>query len=426
MTLTTLSGWRDFANLPTADPATIPATNAKARVAYHSRFVIVRTPEIKDLITTGSNLIDENSCAIGSRRGLAVSGPPNVGKTTALPQFGGAFEVHNSKEDDPREIPVVYVSLGPRTSGKRLSIQLARFLGLPVKDRDSIDDVSHAVTTTMRNAGTALVLVDEAHHLEYGNKAAHEASDHLKHLADHSGATFVVAGINLENTKLFTGRRSNQTAFRYRVINLPVYANTTKAQRAAWRNIVGGLEKGLALHNHEAGTLVGLADYLHDRSGGYLGSLFTLVRTGAITAIKNGQELIDRNVLDGLIADLGAESQRPKRESNPPAKRPAEKAKAEERPTATTNPTRRPLDRHAIATRRHPSPRRTCSPSPSPHRQPARTAPAQALSGTRPPAGQPRRLAGRPTLLSQHRTPWPPVERALRRTREAHPRSGYE
>jgi hypothetical protein len=60
------------------------------------------------------------------------------------------------------------------------------------------------------------------------------------------------------------------------------------------------MESALRLHRHEPGTLPGLDRYLHQRTGGMIGSLSHLIRAGAIMAIMAGSEVITQELLDGI------------------------------------------------------------------------------------------------------------------------------
>jgi hypothetical protein len=70
-----------------------------------------------------------------------------------------------------------------------------------------------------------------------------------------------------------------------------------------WQALVATLEATLRLHRHQPATLVKLAKYLHQRTGGMIGSLSHLIRAVAITAILDGSEGITRTLLDAVPLD---------------------------------------------------------------------------------------------------------------------------
>ncbi len=77
------------------------------------------------------------------------------------------------------------------------------------------------------------------------------------------------------------------------------------------------LESMLRLDQHQQGTLVRLAEYLYQRTGGMIGSLSQLVRGAAILAIEDGTERITRDLLDCVPVDYAAARATPQR--RPPA-----------------------------------------------------------------------------------------------------------
>ena len=80
------------------------------------------------------------------------------------------------------------------------------------------------------------------------------------------------------------------------------------------------LESLLRLHHHRTGTLVKLAEYLHQRSTGMIGSLSQLIRGAAILAIEDGSEQITRQLLDVVPIDYAAERAATPRRARPAGK----------------------------------------------------------------------------------------------------------
>jgi hypothetical protein len=68
------------------------------------------------------------------------------------------------------------------------------------------------------------------------------------------------------------------------------------------------LEDALRLHEHPAGTLTGLDRYLHQRTGGMIGSLSHLIRGAAIEALFDGSEKITRMLLNAVDLDHAAQA----------------------------------------------------------------------------------------------------------------------
>ena len=135
------------------------------------------------------------------------------------------------------------------------------------------------------------------------DRRGEDLSDHLKYFAEHLPATFVYAGINVERSGLFTGVRGKQLAGRCTLIRTGAFPCHDE-----WHGLIATLEETLRLHRHIGGTLVKLARYLHQRTGGMIGSLSHLIRAAAISAILDGSEHITRALLDTVPLDYAAES----------------------------------------------------------------------------------------------------------------------
>ena len=89
--LTTLAGWRQFASEMPAAPQLLDgkvwqsldpdkrASYDDDRIAHHSRLLVVQTPAVRDVVTTGRRLAHLNRSAHYGRCGLIVSGPARTG-----------------------------------------------------------------------------------------------------------------------------------------------------------------------------------------------------------------------------------------------------------------------------------------------------------------------------------------------------------
>ncbi len=183
-------------------------------------------------------------------------------------------------------------------------MEFARFLGLPpIRRAWNATDISDAVCQVLIEARVDLVLVDEIHNLNLATSAGEDMSDHLKYFTEHLPATFVYAGIDVERSGLFTGVRGRQIAGRCVLINTRAFPFQSE-----WSSLIATLETSLRLHKHQPGTLAGLDRYLHQRTGGMIGSLSHLIRAAALTAVMDGSEAITRTLLDSIPLDHAAQS----------------------------------------------------------------------------------------------------------------------
>ena len=318
--LTTLEGWREFTTQDPVPPDLLPAPALADlspderldydddRLDYHTRLTVAATSTLRTVVHAGRRLTLLNRHAISARRGLILSGAAGTGKTTALTQFGKTVEVIDRRQHpgvDGR-IPVVYVTVPPAATSRMLAVEFARFLGLPVTNRANITDVIEAVCGVLIDARVSVVCVDELHNLSLATRNGAEVSDTLKYFSERIPATFVYAGVDLEANGLFNGTRGRQIAGRFAVIDTVPFPRT-----AEWTGLVSTFEDALRLHHHKPKTLEGLAGYLHQRTGGMIGSLSHLIRGAAIDAILDGTEEITRKSLTGVKLDRAAQTRKP-------------------------------------------------------------------------------------------------------------------
>ncbi|MEV4281515.1 ATP-binding protein [Actinoplanes xinjiangensis] len=321
---TTKEGWARFVSYqpPHVERLSLPLLNAlspedretydEARIAHHARLVVVATPTVDQIVKTGRRLVTLNAGTDTARRGLIVTGDSGTGKSTALKQLGKHHEllVRRRRTFAGACQPVVYVTVPPAATAKVLAAEFARFLGLPLPRNLNQVNITNMVCDVLCQLGTDLVLVDEIHNISLATRIGAETSDQLKYLAERIPATFVYAGIDVEDAGLFSGVRGRQIAGRFASIATTPFAYGTRTQREQWTALVSALEHALCLHRHRTGSLVRLADYLHQRTGGMIGSLSHLIRDAAVEAIFDGTEQITRAGLGQVVLDHAAEHPR--------------------------------------------------------------------------------------------------------------------
>lgn len=330
--LTTKEGWRQFVDhqpaastIPPADelaalPARTRAELAQARRDYHSGLPLAHTPTMRKLLTTGRLLVQLNRGQISARRGMILSGASGTGKTTALTQLGRTHERAVRKRHPGRagqdRIPVVYVTVPTDATPKMLAVEFARFYGVEFSSRATMPDIVNTVCAVAARTRLELVLIDEIHNI-LDTRARAEVSDQLKYFAERLPATFAYAGIEVEERGMFAGPRGRQIAGRFTLIESTPFDYGTPEQKTAWRSLIATLEQSLRLHQHPSGTLVELADYLYERTGGAIGSLSQLIRGAAVIAIDDETEQITPDLLDLVPLDKAATSTAPARRRKP-------------------------------------------------------------------------------------------------------------
>jgi hypothetical protein len=329
--LTTKEGWQRFVDkqpdpptllddAPLAGLSTVQrVAYDEARIEYHADLPLVNTPVIRQVVATSRLLIQLNRHQVSARRGAIISGASGIGKTTALSQLGRAHELAARRRhpEDRHRLPVVYITVPPAATPRMVAVEFARFFGLPIAARANLTDVTNAVCATAAHTHVDLVLVDEIHNISLATRSGAEVSDTLKYFAERLPATFIYAGLDVDEIGLFAGTRGRQIAGRFTLIPARAFDYGTVEQREIWRGLVSTMEQSLRLHRHEPGTLTGLNEYLFIRTNGMIGSLSQLVRGAAI--LGDGTEQIGKELLDLVPVDHAAQrasSARPARRAN--------------------------------------------------------------------------------------------------------------
>ena len=165
-------------------------------------------------------------------------------------------------------VPVVYITMPTGEHPKALPAELLYFLGAPHAVRATETTLTYQACQLMTDLGTSLVIVDEVHGIDRSRASHAQQSDQLKYFMDHVPATFVLAGINVENCGFFNGHRGEQLARRFTALKASPSNYSTIPQRQEWALLIEGFERALRLHAHKPGSLLPLADYLYGRTGG--------------------------------------------------------------------------------------------------------------------------------------------------------------
>jgi hypothetical protein len=327
--VTTLDGWRAFVEHDSAQVRLLTGeqlgrlTEADRRAYedmrtdYHAALPALRTPILDRTVTKGLLFMRLNrGLQTGTPCGMILSGVPGVGKTTAIRALGRTVE-QSYRARNPQmanAVPVVYITMPTGEHPKALPAELLYFLGAPHAARATETMLTHQACELMTDLSTSLVIVDEVHGIDRSRASHAQQSDQLKYFMDHVPATFVLAGINVQNCGFFNGHRGEQLARRFTTLKAFPSDYSTVRQRQDWALLVEGFERALRLHAHKPGTLLPLADYLYGRTGGYIVSLSHLIREAAIMAILSGTERIDEALLSEVELDHAATEEAAQRE----------------------------------------------------------------------------------------------------------------
>ena len=300
-----------YKSLPDAEQKTYD----KARVLFLSGGILVNTPALSAAKVRLRRLIGENLGRNGGHVGLMISGDSTLGKTTiAKTLMKYVYQTYAAQFPDfaaRSRIPVVFIEVPAGCTGKLLMVAFARFFGLTILRSETADSIKTRVVQALNAFGTQLVVIDELHNLSAANRGNGESIDVLKSLHNMVPATFVYAGIDLDNGALLGGPRGQQLSGRFVRTDLTRYNHSDPEQARDWKAIVSKFEKSLILADHVPGTLVQMSAYLHARTNGSIGSLGKLIAGTAIDLILNPDgrpEAITADLLRDEILDMAAET----------------------------------------------------------------------------------------------------------------------
>jgi hypothetical protein len=219
--------------------------------------------------------------------------------------------------------PVVYVSIPTQATPKDLSMAIAEWLHVPLRRTGGTKtQITSLVLRAMQACQTMLVVLDDVHFLRLGHKEGQVMNDHLKHLANHTSATFVFIGHNLEDAGLFgegsAKTRATQTSGRFSQHKLAAFSDKGEANIREWATVIKDFESSLLLYRHRPGQLSEKHwEYLYRRTTGSIASLSELIRAAAHYAVDAGTEAITLPVLNAITTDYRSTKSYSKHRSGP-------------------------------------------------------------------------------------------------------------
>ncbi len=247
-----------------------------------------------------------------------LDGLGTVGKTTIALHLGRKYEhflrknlnVHRELPNGNFFIPVVYIGCSANMTIKDFNKLVVNYLNVPYTTRDTEGDLTEKIIRPAKKCGVSLFIVDDIHFVNILSKSGTGINDHFKKLASDISATFIFAGINIQGTKLLSEGNTkekqhlSQTSSRFKRYEIVNFERSSDDLRS----VLSTFEKHLLLLKQPTKSLsASLANYIFDRTNGYLGSISLLLREGANLAIDDGTECLTRTVLDRVTLPHSAE-----------------------------------------------------------------------------------------------------------------------
>lgn len=320
----------------------VEALSDSARSDYNQRRrewhanIVLRSEQVDRLHHDLLDIVDSNQQDSDRvKSAAAIDAPPTMGKTTALRMFGRDFHRRRIAESgeyvDPQtqttmHIPVCHITLVGKPTIKALHQMLLGFYAHPGARNETRPtlmpsrDLARAAADCIARHDTRLIIIDDLHFLNMRTTDSIQVANQLKWLANEYDATFVFAGVALRESGLLKEGRSGeeaalaQTFRRWTVLGMRSFSLHTPADQREWARLMSSLNKAIVLGNGHERMIQDLSTYIFVRTGGNIGSLMDLIRRGTSKAIRTGRETLDRQLLDTIRLDEGAESGREDRE----------------------------------------------------------------------------------------------------------------
>ncbi len=286
-----------------------------ARLEYLADKVVVENETVLSISETLSKVMRLNQGKPNGGYGVFVSAPSGRGKTTALHFVLQDVFTEYLKRDpgcitENRCCPVAYICIPDSGTPKSIYMEIADYLGVQYKPRDSDPIMRKLVLAGISNSGIQVFVIDEVQNLENGGPFAKRAADAVRRLAEDTRATYILAGINLELTTLVEGTRGLQIANRFIRADVAEHGTRSEDWMSRWAGLAGAMANALPLYATTPEVLQRLAGPLHDLTKGSVQALNLLLTQTAreLIELRDDQlEVITLDRLKGVKLNLATE-----------------------------------------------------------------------------------------------------------------------
>lgn len=331
----TVEDWRKFVSKPSAVKPELPSAEEffamtkaerkqvnERRIHYNHSFGPVMVPAMERIHKAGLRLAEQNLRAQpGARPGLIINGDSTIGKSTIAMQLGRKYELKLTQNYEITTTPtghnfypVAYINLPATMAILNFNILLSNFYHIPVSRRQREEDMTSAIKAAAADCGTSMFILDDIHFLQIRNRTHATLNNHIKSLANSISATFVYAGIDLENTGLLTEGKSaekggnTQTGHRFKIFDLNAFSMESTIACQNYEDLLNYFEDEISLYKQKRSDLFKIfGQYILDRTGGFIGPISLLLRECSTLAINNGSEEFRFADLDKIRLDHDSE-----------------------------------------------------------------------------------------------------------------------
>lgn len=224
---------------------------------------------------------------------ILIWGPSGIGKSQIVKRFAKLQNLPDDPRASKANVPVLVVSMGPTGSARGLLVRILGQLNAPYGKSASTDTLYPDVLRLLRTSGVKLLVTDELHHIEKGNrKQREEALATIKLLGNDLGITIVGCGTI---AALRTLRWDPQIERRFEPHRLEVWGHNEQTY-----GLLNSLETCLPLRHASGLSDDKIATWIINESEGTTREIAYLVRRAALMAIRSEKERIDLPLLRSL------------------------------------------------------------------------------------------------------------------------------
>jgi hypothetical protein len=277
------------------------------RLQWFSNGLIVKTPALRRLTTIGLSLMRMHNPGSVGERGIVLTGPPHIGKTTALIRLAAQIETWMCKRQpnfrEQGHAPVAYIEMEPKASPKSIASSILNFYGIPHNFKTATQhQLTDLALDALRRHRTQVLIIDELQMLKLDGKTGDDAINSLKTIMNDSGAVCVFAGVDLLDG--LSSRPAEQIMARCQVTQMRPLLGNDDSSRGQWVSLVNSLGDAMQLLDAEPNHLSPFADLLLTMSNGKIGdlrSILALAMAGALADRDDiGRETITQDHLIGV------------------------------------------------------------------------------------------------------------------------------
>lgn len=224
---------------------------------------------------------------------MLVVGPAFSGKTSIAEHFVKSHPPDLSPENQTTVAPVVMIDAPPKPDLSDLYSRILDKLMAPYKPTASATEKNSQVKRLFRELGVKMLIIDEIHHLIAGSlNRQREFRNAIKSLSNETKVSLVFLGIQEARTAIYS---DEQLSSRFVPYELPTWSNDK-----AFARLLRTLERRTPLRKPSSLGSPDMANIIYAKSESNLGDILDLLKEASVTAIRNGDECITRELLESM------------------------------------------------------------------------------------------------------------------------------